>query len=40
MIEVGKPLRFKLSFIEEDMGISSDKNNSLVAVVKLQKKEC
>lgn len=40
MIEVGNPLRFKLPFIEEDMGISSDKNNSLVAVVKLQKKEC
>lgn len=40
MIEVGKSLRFKLPFIEEDMGISLDKNNSVVAVVKLQKKEC
>ncbi|EFY03233.1 hypothetical protein SDD27957_08120 [Streptococcus dysgalactiae subsp. dysgalactiae ATCC 27957] len=40
MIEVGKPLRFKLPFIQEDMGINLDKNNSLVAVVKLQKKEC
>lgn len=40
MIEVGEIPSFQTSIIEEDMGISSDKNNSVVAVVKLQKKEC